>query len=278
MSRIEKALEKALQMRQQNVPEAQPGRSDYGAAEAEAFTGNQPLPVTSPYLIAVQEPSSAVSEEYRKLKSLVVRMTEKKFLNTIMVTSTCRGEGKTITALNLAISLAHACDHTVLLVDANLRQPSVSRYLGIQGGAGLSDYLTSGRDVGSSLVKTGIGRLVVLPAGDTVDNPVELLSSIRMKHLVQELKNRYTDRYVIFDTPAVLNFAEALFLGSCVDGVLFVVGEGQSPLHEVKEAFRLLRDCELLGVVFNNSVSTRFNEGYFSRYTYKHSEKSGNAG
>lgn len=273
MSRIEKALEKAVQMRQEAAPETVPVKNDQSAAVPEAFPADQQLEIASPYLVTVTDPYSPVSEEYRKLKSLVVTLTREKFLNTIMVTSTCKGEGKTITALNLAISLAHAYDHTVLLVDADLRQPSVTRYLGIQSKAGLSDCLGNGRDVGSALVKTGIGKLVVLPAGTAVANPVELLSSSRMKQLVQELKNRYRDRYIIFDTPPVLNFAEAHSIGSCVDGVLFVVGEGQAPVHDVKEAIRLLNDCEMLGVVYNNSASARFNEGYNYRYNYRYYHK-----
>lgn len=274
MSRIEKALEKAVQMRQEKAPEKPPEKREPDAPVPKAFEADQHPEITSPYLITVQEPGSPVSEEYRKLKSLIVRMTQDKFLNTIMVTSTCKGEGKTITALNLAITLAQEYDHTVLLVDADLRAPSITRYLGIKAEAGLSDCLSNGRDIGSALVKTGIGKLVLFPAGATVSNPVEMLSSSRMKQLMQELKNRYRDRYIIFDTPPVLQFAEAHAIGSCVDGVVFVVGEGQAPVNDVKEAFRLLKDCEMLGVVFNNVASARFTEGYNYRYSYKYYKKS----
>ncbi|HOP40292.1 MAG TPA: XrtA-associated tyrosine autokinase [Geobacteraceae bacterium] len=274
MSRIEKALEKAAQLRNRSVSEeVREEIREPGVVVPEAFAADQPPTITSPYLVTVQDPHCPISEEYRKLKSLIVRTTREKFLNTIMVTSTCKGEGKTITALNLAISLAQEFDHTVLLVDADLRQPSVTRYLGIQAEPGLSDCLSNGRDVGDALVKTGIGKMVVLPAGKAMANPVELLSSGRMKQLVHELKNRYRDRYIIIDTPPILHFAEAHAIGSCVDGVVFVVGEGQAPISDVKESMRMLKDCQMLGVVYNNVASARFTEGYNYRYHYKYYHK-----
>ncbi len=273
MSRIEKALEKAVRLREEAPDEPVLEKQGFESATPESFVADQRPVIKSPYLVTVQEPYSPVSEEYRKLKSMVVRLTREKFLNTIMVTSTCKGEGKTITALNLAISLAHEYDHTVMVVDADLRQPSVSRYLGIKTDTGLVDCLTNGKDVGDVLVKTGIGKLVVLPAGRPVENPVEMLSSARMKELVNELKNRYRDRYIIIDTPPILHFAEGHSVGDCVDGVLFVVGEGIAPMSDIKEAIRLMKDFEMLGIVYNNVLSARFSDSYYYRYNYNYYKK-----
>jgi exopolysaccharide/PEP-CTERM locus tyrosine autokinase len=171
------------------------------------------------------------------------------------VTSAVGEEGKSITSLNLALALAQDYDHTVLLIDADLRRPSLHRYLGLKPEFGLVQVLKEKADLGDALIKTGLGKLVLLPAGGTVDDPVELFASNRMKELISELKQRYPDRYVIFDTPPSLPFADAQVLGAALDGVIFVVREGQARVKQVKEAIEGLKGANLLGVVFNDASS-----------------------
>jgi protein-tyrosine kinase len=108
---------------------------------------------------------------------------------------------------------------------------------------------------------------VVLPAGQTVKSPVELLTSNKMKSLIKELKHRYADRYVIFDTPPVLPFAEVHSLASQMDGVLFVIREGHAPMNSVKGALEMLKDATILGNVYNCASMDRF-DGYHSYYGY----------
>src|SRR5512139_722288 len=251
MSRIERALEKANMVRDREepvLPEQSVGQADI----TDVFvTDNTELP-KNPYLVTLTEPDSPIAEEYKKLKSMVVKMTKQgKFQNTLMVTSTVAEEGKSITAMNLAITLACEYDHTVLLVDADLRRPSLGKLLGIETSPGLSDCLLNGLDIKDALVKTGIGKMVFLPSGSHVSDPVELLLSRRMQELLSDIKHRYADRYVIIDTPPVLPFAEVHSLASGVDGLIYVVREGLAPLNGIKEALGMLKGCNVLGFVFN---------------------------
>jgi len=280
VSKIEEILEKATRLREQGgvaapvaekrspaqlVAPAVPLRdADLGPYQTESR-----ITVENPYLVTITQPQSPVAEEYKKLKSVVIKLTTgERFLNTIMVTSTLQGEGKSLTSLNLALSLAQEYDHTVVLVDADLRRPSTHSYLGISNKIGLSDCLMNGTDVGNALVKTGIGRLSILPAGGPVQNPVELISSSRMKEFIQELKHRYPDRYVIIDTPPVLHFAEAYSIATEVDGVIFVVREGQVPITHLKEALGMLKGANLLGVVYNDVEVNRYNSYHYYSYKY----------
>lgn len=282
MSRIEKALEKATKIRKEKADKdieiIEKKVSDKELLDT--FKTEATVKIDNPYLITAIEPNSPISEEYRKLKSIVVKLTEMgNFHNTLMVTSTIGGEGKSITALNLAITLAQEYDHTVLLVDADLRQPSIDEYLGIKPEIGLSDCLANGTDISNTLIKTGIGKLVVLPAGSKVSDPVELLSSSKMRDLVRELKQRYADRYVIIDTPPILPFAEAHSIGSVVDGVIFVVREGYAPMSNIKEALHMLKNAKVFGIVYNNVEINRFDDyRYYKYYKSYYSKKDGKEG
>jgi receptor protein-tyrosine kinase/non-specific protein-tyrosine kinase len=260
MSRIEKALEKAARQRQgERYQLGEEGFLRAGLTDVPRFER-----IGSPYLITARDPDDPISEEYRKLKSLVVKLTKKRdFHNSLMVTSAVADEGKSITALNLAIMLAQEYDHTVLLVDADLRKPSIHEYLDVRPKIGLSDCLKKGSNIGDALINTGFGKLSILPAGSEVPNPFEVISSNKMKTLMRELKSRYTDRYIIFDTPPVMPYAEALSIGSVVDGVIFVVRERRVSLNNLKEALKVLKDAKVLGVVYNDASIDRFDSSYY---------------
>lgn len=279
MSRIEKAIEKAHQLREEAKADK---KTPEKAVMENTVEVHEPIKISqtetrkiadsirNPYLVTLSDPDSPIAEEYRKLKSLVVQMTKKnKLQNTIMITSTYGGEGKSITALNLAISLAQEYDHTVLLVDADLRRPAIDEYLGIRTETGLTDCLLNGTDVSSALIKTDIGKLTLLPSGKRASNPVELFTSNKLKTLVKELKHSYADRYIIFDTPPILPFAEAHSLGSLVDGVIFVVREGSSPLHSIKDALTMLKDANILGVTYNDVELNPLDGHYYYYNQYK---------
>jgi receptor protein-tyrosine kinase/non-specific protein-tyrosine kinase len=169
-----------------------------------------------------------------------------------MITSSNMGEGKSITAANLAVVLSQEMDHTVLLVDADLRSPSLHRYFGIEPRYGLSDYLHGEINLSSLLIKTGFGKLVILPGGNPSAHPAELLSSDKMKALVHEIKLRYKDRYVIFDSSPLLVTADALSLGNYMDGVLFVVQGGRTSEKAAMQALSVMKGWNVLGVVYND--------------------------
>jgi protein-tyrosine kinase len=267
MSRIEKAMEKAAQLRQgvAAVPAAHIPTPGHQADPPPLSLDSVQEKVTSdsPYLVNLNDPSSPTAEEYRKLKSTFVKLTKgDRFRNMIVVTSAVPNEGKSITSLNLAVSLARELDHTVLLVDADLRRPSIHHFLNIDHNHGFSDCLQGGVDLGEAIVGSGIGRLFVLTAGSELSNPAELATSNRMQTLVQEMKQRYRDCYIIFDTPPVLPFAETRILAHLSDGVLFVVKERLASQRNVKDALDALKGCDLLGMVYNDAFIDQHDERY----------------
>jgi exopolysaccharide/PEP-CTERM locus tyrosine autokinase len=265
MSRIEEALAKAAGMTSGGrAVETKPHTMRPGAARVpmseKQFSGVR-LPEET--MVVINDPLSPMAEEYRKLKEAVVKMTKReRFDNLIAVTSATVAEGKSMTAVNLAACLALEYDHTVLLVDADLRRPTVHKYLQLGARKGLSDCLREGIDVGELLVRTDIGKLTVLPAGTPVANPVELFSSETMRKLFREMKTRYSDRYIIIDTPPVLPFAETRSIARTADGVLLVVKEGQPSLGQIEEALEVL-DTTVLGIVYNGTQQQHRDSYYY---------------
>lgn len=267
MSRIEEAIEKAARKRTQ-TDSPKPVRQPLRDPQAPLPTSPEVADFANPFLVSANAPNSMVAEEYRKLKSILVKLiSQDDFRNTLMVTSCLAGEGKSITSLNLAISLAQEYDHTVLLVDGDLRKPSLHKYLGIEAERGLSDCLLHGVDVGDVMVKTGVGKLSLLPAGTRPSNPGELFSSQKMRELISEIKHRYPDRFIIIDTPPIIPFSECRFLGPTVDGVLFVVMEGAVTPQNLKEGLDALQGANLLGVVFNQATNSALKKDYYYYYT-----------
>jgi exopolysaccharide/PEP-CTERM locus tyrosine autokinase len=256
MSRIEEALSRAAGLKSgERLPEpsreAQPGAPGRSPMADIGPVSGLRLPEET--MVVINDPLSPMAEEYRKLKESLVKVTRReRFDNLIAVTSATVGEGKSMTSVNLAACLASEFDHTVLLVDADLRRPTVHRYLNFESAKGLSDCLREGLDVGQVMIKTGIGKLSVLQAGTPVANPVELFTSEAMRHLFLELKNRYPDRYIIVDTPPVLPFAETRSIASFADGILLVVREGQPTPDQVRDSIEAL-DNKVLGIVYNGA-------------------------
>ena len=265
MSRIEEAIKKASSSRNSTSERKidlstedslikRSNRQSSVVGQLTALLDVVPIKITNLMLATARNEETAVVEEYNKLRSTIIALTEgEKFLNTIMVTSTVSEEGKSMTALNLAISLAKEHDHTVLLVDTDLRRPSVHKYLDIKPEVGLVHCLRDNLPIEKALIKTGVGKLVILPAGDTIKDPVDMLSSNRMKEIVNELKQRYPERYVVFDTPPALPFADAGVLAGIVDSTLFVVREGKAKVDDIVKTLEDFKEHHLLGVVYNDA-------------------------
>lgn len=272
MSRIEEALKKAAEQRGAN-PLSSPAAGSVDTIQSPVRTIKErvsalldvvPLKIDHLMLATARDEKTAVVEEYNKLRSTLIALTSgDRFRNTIMVTSTVSMEGKTMTALNLAISLAKEQDHTVLLVDTDLRRPSIHKYLNIKPEFGLVHCLRDNLPIEKALIKTGVGKLVLLPAGEAIKDPVDLLSSSRMKAIVKELKQRYPERYVIFDTPPALPFADAGVLAGMVDSTLFVVREGKAKLEDIVETLEEFKRHHLLGVVYNDAHSFVNRQNYY---------------
>jgi len=191
---------------------------------------------------------SVEADAYRKLRTRVLKKMKK------TVTSPAPGEGKTLTAINLAISISMEVDKTVLLIDADFRQSRVNKYFGLpEATPGLSDYLASSLPLNQFLVNPGVGRLIILPGGKLIQNSSEWLSSPKMKRLVEEVKSRYESRYVIFDLPPMLASDDAMGFTPFLDATLLVVEDGVTNEDELKRSVDLLEDTNLIGTVLNKS-------------------------
>jgi len=182
--------------------------------------------------------------------------------NSLLVTSANPREGKTFASINLSVSISQELDRTVLLVDADLTDPSKKHYdfardfFGIDINKGLSDYLLNEAEISDILLNPGVPKLTILPAGKKLLNSAELLGSPRMESLVNEIKSRYSsDRIVIFDSPSLLTIADPLVLSSYVDGILLIVEEGKTSEDDLKQTMELLNNKPVLGTVLNKSRS-----------------------
>ena len=198
--------------------------------------------------------SNEVSTPYNLLRTQILKRLQENGWNTVAITSPSRASGNTLTAINLAISIARDLSHSVLLVELDLVNPSFRNLLGFRQRQGIVDYLLHDVPVPELLLNPGIDRLVLMPAGSPVTNSSELLSSPKMARLVQELKLRYEHRIVLFDLPSVLAFDDAMAFSSLVDCALLVVEEGQTRVNDVRQALDYLRSTNILGIVLNRSI------------------------
>ncbi len=193
-------------------------------------------------------------DAFKILRTQVIHRLRANSWNVLGVTSPGQGEGKTLTAVNLAVSLAMETTQTVLLVDANLRNPGVHKVFGLDDCPGLADYLLDNQPLEDLLVHPGIGRFVLLPGGRAVSNSTEILTSPTMLALVDELKHRYPARIIIFDLPPLLHTADVLAFSPYTDALLLVVEEGKTTAEEVQRALALVKHSRpVLGTVLNKA-------------------------
>jgi protein-tyrosine kinase len=190
---------------------------------------------------------------FKMLRTQVMQRMTSRGWNALAVTSPAPGDGKSVTAINLAISLARELHHTVLLVDMDLRNPSIHKYFGIQPEYGIGDVLLGDVPMSDVLVNPGIERLVLLPGKKAIENSSELLASPAMGNLVQELKNRYPTRMVLFDMPPILSADDALSFSPHVDAFLLVFRDGKTTRNEIEQAMELMKDATIIGTVLNGS-------------------------
>jgi capsular exopolysaccharide synthesis family protein len=181
----------------------------------------------------------------------------------LLVTSPAAGAGKTLTAVNLAISMAREVNHTILLVDLDLRRPRVHEHFLNHSVPGISDYLLHDKPLKDLLFNPGIDRLVVLPGHELITHSAEMLSSPKMVQLVDELKARYPSRLVIFDMPPILAGDDVLAFVPYIDAALLVVAEGETGKDELRQSMELLKKTELLGTVLNKSQERPKGYGYY---------------
>jgi protein-tyrosine kinase len=285
VSFINKALEKAKSLhhkKDEPEPPASQGLPQVPFPELEEMAGFGETPGEIHYTythkvavdmdrlrrqrLIVNGSDPSLSEAYKLLRTHILHRTKREHRNTLMFTGPLPNEGKSLTAINLAIAISQKVGQTVLLVDGDLRNPTIHRYLDLPAGPGLIDFLTSGYPIADSLVHPeGLANLVVLPAGSSTTESAELLSSPRMLELVQELKHFYPDRYVLFDLPPLL-YADALAFAPLVDGIILVVESGKTPREEIVHTMELLKEFPVLGFVLNKIDNLPPSYDYYDKY------------
>lgn len=188
------------------------------------------------------------------LRTQVLAKMEANNWRTLAITSPTPACGKTVVAINLALSIAKQTDYTALLVDFDLRRPQVAAYLGLPKDISFADYLDGKIEFNDTLVNPGIPRFVVLPNRRPVKNSTEILTSRKVKSVVADLRDRYEKRICIFDLPPLKSTDDAIAFLPQVDCVLMVVASGETKPSEVKDCRRQLQSSNLLGVVLNKST------------------------
>ncbi len=204
------------------------------------------------------------SAQIKTLRTQLLNKLQEIGGSSLLITSANPFEGKTFTTINLGVSITQELDRTVLLVDADLTNPTnhhndfARDFLGVTVDKGFSDYLLGEAEIPEVLVNPGIPKLTILPASNYLPNSAELLASPRMESLVNEMKNRYQkDRIIIFDSPSVLKFSDPLVLSNYVDGILIVVEEGKTTDSDLKQTFELLKGKPIIGIILNKSKEVR---------------------
>ena len=215
-------------------------------------------------LVSLFNPQSFEAEQFKILRSNLLYPVTGNPPRSVMITSPMPGEGKSFVAANLAISVALNINRHVLLMDCDLRRPSVHSRFGFEDVPGLSDYLSNGVPLSDLLLRTSVDKLTILPGGQPPDNPSELLSSERMSELLAEATERYPDRLIILDSPPPALTAETSVLARWVDGVIIVIKHGKTPRDGVSNVIDNLGKEKIIGAVMNNF------EVYSSRYYGKY--------
>jgi capsular exopolysaccharide synthesis family protein len=220
-----------------------------------------------PHLVSFLVPTALESEQYRTICHGLEQLTRETGLSVLAVSSPAVGDGKTTTALNLASTLAQVPGTRVLLVDMDLRRPSIAQLLGLNDSHGpdvvgvISDPNLSWRD---AVRRCSTFNLHVLPARQSSAAPHEIMKSQRLGELLQEARHCYD--YVIVDTPPLVPFSDCQILQRWIDGFLVVVAAHKTPRKLIEEAIQIVEPPKMLGLIFNNDAHPT--RGYYSSYPY----------
>jgi protein-tyrosine kinase len=203
--------------------------------------------------IVAQTKSNLISVSFDLLRTQVLQKMEEHGWRTLAIVSPVPECGKTVVAINLAISVAHHTQKTAMLVDFDLRKPKIAEYLGLPDGPSLNEVLEGKADVGEAFVNPGMPKLVVMPVAKPIKKSAEIMASDRVKQLIRDLRERYKERIVIFDLPPLLSVDDAIAVLPQIDCVLMVVGNGMVTNLELDESLRHLHSTNLLGVILNKA-------------------------
>jgi protein-tyrosine kinase len=279
MERIKLAIERARQQagaqHGSSVPVGAaslrtPAMAAASPAQAEAAELGAPvdlLPLDPVHLerhrIVTLQQANPLRRAFDLLRTQVLQKMQEHGWRTIAVTSPSSQSGKTVVAVNLALSIAHHPSRSALLVDFDLRRPQVATCLGLPAGQSLNEVLAGQADVHSTIVHAGIPKFFVLPTQRKVPGASEALASERVANLLAALRGQYADRVVVLDLPPVTAVDDVIAVLPRVDCVLLVVGNGSSTRREIEEAQRHLARFNLLGVVVNKAAEDSHHHGYY---------------
>ncbi|WP_290784616.1 MULTISPECIES: CpsD/CapB family tyrosine-protein kinase [unclassified Exiguobacterium] len=218
-------------------------------------------------LITVTQPKSPVAEQYRTIRTNIEFMAVDREIQAILVTSATQGEGKSTTSSNLAVAYAQQ-GKKVLIIDTDMRRPTVHYTFKVANGLGLSSLLTRQAEKEKAILPTKVDNLSILTAGPIPPNPAELLSSRAMEHLVSQLRADFD--VIIFDAPQLLQVADSRITSKLTDGVVLVVGCTTSDRQRVLKAKEQLdlAEAKILGVVLNRRELTD-DSAYQYYYSYE---------
>jgi len=294
-SLIEQAAQRLEQLRQAGVdmPAPPPAALPAGIA-LEPTLGEQPgvlsrrvdidlEALAAAGIVSPNAPRSQIADQFRVIKRPLIMNAMGKGAsvitngNLIMVTSALPGEGKTFTAINLAMSIATELDYTVMLVDADVARPSVMGVLGLPAGPGLLDLvLDDSKDLSDMLLKTNIDKLTILPSGTPHGRATELLASDAMIQLLGDMAKRYADRIIVFDSPPLLLATESRVLASHMGQVVIVVQAEKTLQSDVAQALATIETCPVKLMLLNQARSVfkgKYKHGYGYGYGYGYEQQ-----
>jgi len=275
MDRIQKALEKAKakhNVTPNNTPAQKEIRKPLVEDPLKAPIDN--ISYTQTKIIEVSrealEEKRVIAGIYNNPQSAVFRMMRTQVLQkmrsndwqTIAITSPTAGEGKSLIASNLALAMAMELNQTVLLVDMDLRNPSISDYFSLEVDYGLKDYLEQDITLNDVLINPGIKRMVILPGRNRAEDSAELLSSPKMVRLVSDIKKQYDSRMIIFDVPPILQTDDVLLSSNYFDCTMLVIEDGKNSEGDITKSMQLLDGHNLIGTVLNKSDKLPTHQNY----------------
>ncbi len=268
MERIKQAIEKVAQKSRSAGRDKPLSQQSNGGSENINYTHTRVVDVRTEHLennriVALNktDPNSLV---FDLLRTQVLQKMEENNWRTLAITSPTPESGKSVVAINLAISISQQLDKTAMLVDFDLRRPKIAKYLGISMEKSLNDLLDGTAGLSEVLVNPDMPRLVVLAPKNAVRNSSEILSSRKISDLVKDLRERYKSRIVIFDLPPLLIIDDAMAILPHIDCVLMVVANGICTKREIEDSVRYLSSSNLIGTVLNKADTDPIPKYYYS--------------
>jgi len=215
------------------------------------------IPATREELAVLQDPQGIIAEQYRRLRNSILTLNPDRASRTILMTSATRGEGKSVATLNLALSLVESPRTRVIVLDADVRDPSVEHYLNLPRRKGITELLRGEIPLKAAVRRTSVKNLDIIAAGERPINPTEIMNLDRIKSILLTLKREYD--YVLLDTPPALTLNDPSMLGAISDGIILVVRLGETPRHMVEQAQRLLETLggNILGMCLTGATASK---------------------